>query len=125
MKNTELLPVNTPVWVVTEHFYYIPEEAAPRREFTVCPGYILRHSISPARKPEAREPEAVISYLDADGFQCLTFVRRSRLKDSCFETPQAAAEKARKMTEFAESRSLERFFGEKMRRPWEKYLMEE
>lgn len=119
-KETTLPPVNAPVWVVAEHFYYVPKAAAPRREFTVCPGYVSRHNISPAR-----EPEAVISYRDADGFQCLTFVRRSRLKDSCFATPQAAARKARDMTEFAESGSLERFFGEKMRRPWEKYLMEE
>lgn len=120
MKKVELPPIGATVWVVTEHLYYIPEKAAPRREFTICPGYISRHIISPAR-----EPEAVISYRDADGFQCLTFVRRSRLKDSCFETPRDAAEKARKMTEFAESGSLERFFNEKMRRPWEKYLMEE
>lgn len=32
MKKIELPPVNTPVWVVTEHFYYVPSEAAPRRE---------------------------------------------------------------------------------------------
>ena len=120
MKKVELPPIGATVWVMTEHFYYIPEKAAPRREFTVCPGYVSRHNISPAK-----EPEVVISYRDADGFQCLTFVRRSCLKDGCFETPRAAAEKARKMTELAESRSLERFFGEKMRRPGKKYFMQE
>lgn len=120
MKKIELPPVNTPVWVVTEHFYYVPSEAAPRREFTVCAGHVLRHNT-----PPGREPEAVIRYQNSDGVQCLSFVRRSRMRDGCFETPRAAAEKARKMTELAESRSLERFFGEKMRRPWKKYLMEE
>ena len=44
MKKIELPPVNTPVWVVTEHFYYVPSEAAPRREFTVCAGHVLRHN---------------------------------------------------------------------------------
>ena len=114
MKKVELPPIGATVWVVTEHFYYIPEKAAPRREFTVCPGYVSRHNISPAR-----EPEVVISYRDADGFQCLTFVRRSCLKDGCFETPQAAAEKAKRITEHYEASCLARIFHEKMRRPWE------
>lgn len=114
MKKIELPPVNTPVWVVTEHFYYVPSEAAPRLEFTVCAGHVLRHNT-----PPGREPEAVIRYQNSDGVQCLSFVRRSRMRDGYFLTPQAAAEKAKRITEHYEASCLARIFHEKMRRPWE------
>lgn len=119
-KKMTLPPVNTPVWVVTEHFYYIPGKAAPRREFTVCNGYVLRHNTLPRC-----EPEAVISFQSADGIECLLFVRRSRLRYNCFETPREAAARAKALTEKFESSCLSRMFHETMRRPWKKYLMEE
>lgn len=118
-KTIILPPVNTPVWVVSEHFYYISEEPAPRREFVVCAGHVLRHNT-----PPGREPEIVIRYQDPDGVQRLSFVRRSGLRDGCFLTPKAAAEKAKRITDHYESSCLSRIFREKMRRPWEKYLME-
>lgn len=118
-KKTNLPPVNTPVWVVDEHFYYVPGRAAPIREFTVCAGHVLRHNI-----PPGREPEAVIRYQDSDGVQRLSFVRRSRIRDGCFLTPHAAAEKAKRITEHHEASCLACLFHEYLRRPWESLLRE-
>lgn len=114
---TSLPQIGTQVWVAVDHYYYLPDQAGPCREFAVCPGKVVRHNTAPSR-----EPEAVISYQSADGVECLLFVRRSCLKYNCFETPREAAMRAKAQTDKFESSCLGQMFHEKLRRPWEGLL---
>lgn len=120
MNKPDILPIGTECWVVEEHLYYIPGRASPSMEYAVCQGKVYRHIIF-----NGREPEMVIQYKDADGFMSLRFVRLRNIKKSCYSTPAEAAEFAKERTERFENRGLGRYFNEHLRRPWEKYLMEE
>lgn len=120
MKRIPMLPIGTTVWVVEEHLYHIPGQASPLMEYAVCQGKVHRHNVS-----YGREAEVVIQYKDADGFMSLRFVRLRNIKKSCYSTPAEAAEFAKELTERFENRGLGRYFNERLRRPWEKYLMEE